>query len=71
MKDYFWFGQAPGKPLVSIEDFAAPLRATRNKEAIRPPRLNHRLVPKALFEPVPTMDGILERLFNGLPRRLG
>jgi hypothetical protein len=63
---FLWFGGAPGEPLPPIDSYPTPLRATHNKLGERPPRVNHRLVPKAKFELVEDMDGILKRLFGAL-----
>jgi hypothetical protein len=66
MGPFFWFGGSPGRPLPAIEGFAVPLRATRNRQAVRPPRINHRLVPRHRFEEVSTLDGVVARLFGDL-----
>jgi hypothetical protein len=46
MGPYFWFGDKPGKPLPDIDKYEVPLRPTYNKAGVRPPRPNHRLIPK-------------------------
>jgi hypothetical protein len=33
---FFGFGGVPGEPLPSIADYPNPLRATQNKEEVRP-----------------------------------
>jgi hypothetical protein len=61
---YFWFGSAPGQPLPSIEQYESPLRATHNKQGERPPRTNHRLVPRNAFEEVKDFEDVLARLLG-------
>jgi hypothetical protein len=41
MGSFFWFGGAPGEPLPPIAGYSNPLRATHNKDGVRPPRRNH------------------------------
>jgi hypothetical protein len=66
MGPYYWFGGAPGEPLPAIADYSCPLRPTRNKEGVRPPRQNHRLVPGQKFLALETLDAVLEKLFGVL-----
>lgn len=64
MGPYFWFGGLPGEPLPSIEEFANPLRATHNKDGVRPVRQNHRLVPPEKFEKIDSLEEVLVRLLG-------
>ena len=66
MGPFFWFGGSPGRRLPAIEGYSIPLRATRNKAAVRPPRLNHRLVPRQRFERIPTLEDVVTKLFGDL-----
>jgi hypothetical protein len=68
MGPFFWFGGSPGKPLPSLADCPNPLRATHNKDGVRPPRQNHRSVPGARFRELPTLDEVVETLFGLLPQ---
>lgn len=67
MGPYYWFGGFPGAPLPPIDHYEIPLRPTHNGEGVRPKRTNHRLVPKTAFQPVGSLEEILERLFGNLP----
>ena len=64
MGPFFWFGGTPGEPLPPIAQYPSPLRATHNKDGVRPPRPNHRLVPSSEFQAVATLDAVLELLFG-------
>jgi hypothetical protein len=66
MGPFFWFGGAPGEPLPPIAHYSSPLRATHNKNGVRPPRQNHRLVPSREFQGLETLDAVLEMLFGVL-----
>jgi hypothetical protein len=68
MGPFFWFGGPPGKPLPSIADLPIPLRATHNKQGVRPPRKNHRLIPADRFETLDSIDQVLEKLFGKLQK---
>lgn len=67
MGPFFWFGGAPGEPLPPLDGYPNPLRATHNKDGVRPPRTNHRLVPGKEFRELATLDAVLETLFGALP----
>jgi hypothetical protein len=61
---YYWFGGLPGQPLPELGSYATPLRATHNKEGVRPPRPNHRLIPKGHFKRLDSLDAVLVELFG-------
>lgn len=61
---YYWFGGAKGEPLPDIADYRPPKRIGRNAQGVRPPRINHRSIPRSQFERVETLDGILAMLFG-------
>jgi hypothetical protein len=67
MGPFFWFGGNPGEPLPEIAGYPNPLRATHNKDGVRPPRQNHRAVPGTEFRRLATLREVLDRLFGGLP----
>jgi hypothetical protein len=67
MGPFFWFGGKPGEQLPPLDGFASPRRPTHRKDGVRPERKNHCLLPKARFERLDTLDGVLERLFGNLP----
>lgn len=66
MGPFFWFGGAPTEPLPNIEPLEVPLRATHNSQGTKPPRVNHRLVPKSAFLELKTIEAVLEKLFGDL-----
>ncbi len=66
MKRFLWFGAGPGEPLTALGDRLAK-RIARNKEGVRPSRERHRIVRGSLFNPVDTLDELLEKLFGNLP----
>jgi len=68
MGPYFFFGDAPGEPLPPIEHYPAPLRATHNKDGVRPERVNHRSVPGSEFRQLDSLDDVLDALFGELPQ---
>jgi hypothetical protein len=63
---YFWFGGKPGEPLPPISHYGNPLRATRNKDGVRPARRNHRAIPASEFRLLPSLDDVLEALFGAV-----
>jgi hypothetical protein len=66
MGPFFWFGAAPGMPLPTIDGYPNPLRATHNKQGVRPLRKNHRLIPREIFRQLANLDELLETLFGEL-----
>jgi hypothetical protein len=68
IKSFYWFGGDPGEQLPPIKDYPTPLRATGNKSGKKPPRQNHRLVPKGKFVPLLGYEAVLEKLFGPLPK---
>jgi hypothetical protein len=69
MGPFFWFGGPAGEPLPPIDHLPNPLRATHNKEGVRPPRQNHRSVPGAKFQRLDTLGDVLTALFGDLAGR--
>jgi hypothetical protein len=67
MGPFFWFGASAGEPLPVLDSYLPPLRATHNKDGVRPPRTNHRLVPGKAFAEIATLDSLLETLLGSLP----
>jgi hypothetical protein len=63
---FFWFGGTAGGPLPDMSKFSIPLRATHNKLGVRPPRTNHRLIPKAAFRRLGSLDAVLVELFGSI-----
>lgn len=67
MGPFFWFGGEPGEPLPPIAGYPNPLRATHNKDGVRPIRQNHRAVPGVAFRRLETLRDVLDQLFGALP----
>jgi hypothetical protein len=63
---FFWFGGAAGERLPDVRGFSIPLRATHNKLGVRPPRPNHRLLPKNSFKRLDSLDAVLVELFGSI-----
>lgn len=68
MGPFFWFGNGPRKPLPAIDCYPHPPRTTRNKEGVRPLRINHHEVPGAAFAELATLDDVLIRLLGKFRR---
>ena len=68
MGPFFFFGGPPGERLPRIEHYPSPLRATHNKDGVRPERINHRSVPGSEFRVLESLDDVLDALFGRLPR---
>jgi hypothetical protein len=68
MGPFFLFGGAPGERLPQIEHYPPPLRATHNKDGVRPERVNHRSVPGSEFHILESVDDVLDALFGPLPQ---
>jgi hypothetical protein len=64
---YWWFGGRPGEPLPALDSFKILRRTTPNRDGIKPERPNHRKIPKAAFDMVSDIDGVLAKLFGPLP----
>jgi hypothetical protein len=64
---YWWFGGAPGEPLLDVSSFASPKRIGRRLGGDRPLRLNHSKVPSKEFRRIDSMEVMLEALFGPLP----
>lgn len=66
-KSYRWFGGAPGEPLPNITNLKVAKHAKGNAIGTKLEKPNHRIVPLSEFEPLPTMNAVLGRLFGPLP----
>jgi hypothetical protein len=67
LKSYRWFGGAPGEPLPDIRNLKTAKHSKGNAEGAKLERPNHRIVPRARFEQLETLDAVLTRLFGSLP----
>ena len=64
---YPWLGGPPGQPLPGIQGMRVAKHAKANAEGIKTERPDHRIVPRRQFEPLCSLDEVLERLFGPLP----
>ena len=64
---FYWFGAEPGQSLPPIAHYPNPRRTTHNKDGVRPPRQNHRVIPGSAFRAISDLDELLELLFGNLP----
>ncbi|HEY4405302.1 MAG TPA: hypothetical protein VGN55_11720 [Xanthobacteraceae bacterium] len=65
-QSYLWFGGHPGNPLPDISDMKVARHTKGNAEGIKAERPSLRVVPRARFVPLKTLDALLHNLF-GLP----
>lgn len=63
---YLWFGAAPGAPLPSLAGLATARHTKGDATGLKAERPNHRTIPRRAFEPVPTLDGVIAKLFGPL-----
>jgi hypothetical protein len=61
---FLWFGGAPGSPLPNLDGFRIATHNKRNAAGFKTERPNIRLVPKAAFQRVDSIDEIIVRLFG-------
>jgi hypothetical protein len=66
MESFFWFGGVPGNPLPDLSPYPHPRRATHNSKGERPIRLNHHLVPTAVFIKLQSMKEVIAKLFGDI-----
>lgn len=60
---YRWFGAAPGRPLPALGDKV--VRHTKaDSQGVKAERADLRQLGRGRFETIPTMDGLIERLFG-------
>jgi len=65
---FYWLGGEPGEPLSASHDLRAA-KGRRNKDGERLERPNHVYIPDAQFELIPTLRGVLGKLFGRLSDR--
>jgi hypothetical protein len=64
LQSFLWFGAAPGKPLPDIGDMKPAKHAKANVLGIKTERPNHRIIPRARFTKLDTLDDVLDKLFG-------
>lgn len=63
---FLWFGGAPGQKLTSITDWKITKHPKGNAQGVKLERPNLRVVPRARFTELATIDQVVERLFGSL-----
>jgi hypothetical protein len=65
LEPFYWLGGEPGEALTATRDLRSA-KGRRNKDGERLERANHVYIPDAQFELIPTLRGVLEKLFGDL-----
>ena len=65
-QSFRWFGSLPGQRLPDIAHYPNPKRATHKANGIRPPRVNHHLIPSSVFVSLASIDEVVTHLFGDL-----
>jgi hypothetical protein len=63
---FLWFGGAPHSRLPSLEHFSIARHTKGNAQGIKLRRPNVRVLPRAAFTKVPSIDALVQRLFGPL-----
>lgn len=63
---FLWFGAAPGDRLPDLSGYAVGRHTKGNAEDVKGERPNVRVVPRARFEEVASVAGLVDRLFGSL-----
>lgn len=61
---YYWFGATPGAPLPNLEKFPVAKHTKGNAKGVKKLRPNIRTVPLSVFEPLPDVAHLAQRLFG-------
>ncbi len=61
---FLYFGAAAGQRLPAVDGLKVAKHTKGNKDGLKAERPNIRVVPKRLFESIPTIDGIYAKLFQ-------
>jgi hypothetical protein len=64
---YRWLGGAPGEPFPDIELMNRAKHTKGNAKGKKAERPEHRVIPRASFDPPCSFDEIMNRLFGPLP----
>ena len=62
LKPFWWYGEAPGKPLLSMRDF----RFGKQPRGEKRDRLSVRSIPQSKFTRLDTVAEIVQKLFGEL-----
>jgi len=63
---FLWFGGKPGEPLPDVTDFPVAKHTKGNADGEKAERKNIRVITKGKFTKVPSMPGVIEKLFGPL-----
>jgi len=63
---FLWFGGVPGQPLPDLTSFRSARHSRANSQGVKGFRLNTRVIPRASFEKVQDVGGLIEKLFGSL-----
>jgi len=64
---FLWFGESPGMKLQAIEDFEITKHTKANAQGVKSERPNMRVVTRARFTELATIDDVVARLFGQQP----
>lgn len=64
---FLWFGGAPGEKLGCLEGFRIGRHSKGNAQGIKAERPAIRVLPRAAFEPLQSIDAVVQRLFGEVP----
>ena len=63
---FLWFGGKPGEPLPDMTGFPIAKHTKGNAAGVKAERKNIRVITKGKFTKVPSISGVLEKLFGQL-----
>lgn len=63
IKEYRWFGAAPGCQLPDLAKYGLGRHTRANAQGVKAERPNQRVLTKSAFETLGNLDDVLERLF--------
>ena len=64
LREFFWFGGAPGEPLPLPADLKVGKHSKGDSTGHKAERPNIRVVPKGRFDRIETVAGVVQRLFG-------
>jgi hypothetical protein len=65
--EFLWFGAEPGSPLPDISAMPIARHTKGNSEGLKGERANHRIVSRANFTSLKTLDDLIDKLLGPLP----
>lgn len=64
LKHFLWFGGAPGQPLGDVTHFKTKRHSKANAEGFKAERPNIKVLPKAAFQRLESIDAVTSMLFG-------